>query len=122
MTLDIKKLEVQAGDEVCYIPAYPLGNSEKNWFLMKVEKVTPTGQIVLVNGERFDADGHEMAKQTNSRIRSKATICEATDEIRAKIKHAKNIQFLSRFDWDTVKDREALEDVIVALKLHGVIE
>lgn len=121
MSLNIKKLNVKAGDEVCYIPAYPQGNSEKNWFIMLVEKVTPTGQIVLVNGERFDATGSEIAKQ-QGRYSSKASIREASDELRARVKHAKNIQFLCHFAWDKVKDREALEDVIVVLKLHGVIE
>lgn len=66
--------------------------------LGEVAKRTPSGQIVLTNGNRFDKHGHEIGAAGWNRL----TLFEVTPEKREKIKHntlANNVHTaISRLD------------------------
>jgi len=50
--------------------------------LTTITRITPSGQIVLANGLRFNLDGWERTSEPNP-----ARIFPVTDEIRARIQH-----------------------------------
>lgn len=109
----IEELHVKPGEQVCYIPPYPLGNWERNWKILPVVKVTPAGQIVLPNGRRFDKEGYGIGDRGVIRL--------LTEELRTRMELAQNIELLENFKWREI-DAKTASDVITVLKLNGAID
>ncbi len=110
----VDELQVKSGEQVCYIPSYPSSNWEKNWEIITVGKVTPSGQIVLSNGKRFDKDGYGMGNE-------KGLIRVLTEELRTRIERAQSIDLLENVEWRKI-DAKTVHDLITILKLNGIID
>ena len=92
----IKPFQVQAGEEVCFRPHYP-PNDVRYTEILTVERVSPrTGCITTTDERRFDKDGFEI-RGSNSRSGMRNTICKLTPNLRARIEHVQNIQYIIRF-------------------------
>lgn len=84
---------VHPGDELVL-------NVGRSWKLVKVAKVTPTGQIVLDNGDRYFSNGRKIS----GRRWDTGSLHEATPERRQETAREKQITFLQTIKWHTVDD------------------
>lgn len=63
----IEPLEVEPGDEVCFIPVFPKNGHPEEWEILTIEKVTAkAGQIITTDGRRFDREGMEIGGEGRS--------------------------------------------------------
>jgi hypothetical protein len=67
--------------------------------LVKVDHVTPTGQIVLEDGSRFYGDGREVGKRSH-RFGVRSSLEPATPEMRREVIRQANVAFLKTVNWN----------------------
>jgi hypothetical protein len=97
-------LELKAGDEAIVRGSY--GQLE----LVRVERVTPTGQIVLVgSSSRYYPDGREVG----ARISNRSTLIEATPENRKEAQRQVNVRIIKAVKWDKVEAEKLVQIVAI---------
>lgn len=101
---------VKPGDEL----AVQGGYTNYTYRIVKVKRVTPSGQIVLENGSRFDNRGFPIASSKYDMDQ----LCLITPEIRYIIKRTTRLSYLKLIAWDKVSD-ELLDEVVQVLHRNG---
>ena len=79
--MDIDTKTLKPGDRVA-INASNYARSD--YTVAKVERVTPSGQVVMVDGRRFDARGREIG--SGLKYYDRARLCPLTEDVRAEIR------------------------------------
>lgn len=101
---------LKPGDEVA-IDCSKYGTDR--YRLGKVERVTPSGQIVLVGGERFDATGHRIGGNDPYH---RPTLCATTDKVRDWLKRQELHRLFSVLERCSDLPTATLEAIKAALK------
>src|SRR5260221_1490662 len=83
---------VKPGDEI----AVYSGGGYGDYSIATVAKVTPSGQIVLTDGRRFDKTGDKIGERTKW---NSTTLHILTDGIRADIARKSNVRYLANVQW-----------------------
>jgi hypothetical protein len=81
--------------------------------IVQVKHVTPTGQIVLTNGKRYDRTGQQIGGSMHLFARRELSL--ATDKLRAEIARESCIDYLKALDWKEFDDA-TLARVVAMLK------
>ncbi len=81
--------------------------------IVQVKHVTPTGQIVLTNGKRYDRTGQQIGGSMHLFTRRELSL--ATDELHAEIVRKSYIAYLKGLDWKAFDDA-MLAQVVAMLK------
>lgn len=105
--------DLKAGDEV----AIEHGYSNISYRIVKIEKVTPSGQIVVQSGLRFSSDGVELGANKFRRDR----LYPITDKIRASIQRDSDISYIQRVHWKTVNN-DQLTRIVAILKETEIVQ
>jgi hypothetical protein len=100
-------LNVNVGDEVAQYTGH--SGTVK---IRKVVKITPTGMIVLDNGDRYRADGRHRVGGNEWEY---SRLSEITDEIRAEAERQVNLAIIEAVKWRTV-DSEKLAQIVAILR------
>ncbi len=82
--------------------------------IVQVKHVTPTGQIVLTNGKRYDRTGQQIGGSKLLFTRRELSLI--TDELRAEIARESCIAYLKDLDWKAFDD-DTLTQVVAMLKI-----
>ncbi len=82
--------------------------------LVKVDHVTPTGQIVLEDGSRFYKDGREVGKKSHFGVRSRLE--PATPEARVEAIRQTNVVFLKTLNWNKIDPQKLVQIVEILNK------
>lgn len=96
---------VKAGDEL----AERYG-SYRGPEIVKVARVTPSGQIVLTDGRRFRSNGSEIGDRMVT-----SSLHILTPELRKEMQQQAHVSFLKNIDWEKI-DVKKLEQIVAVLK------
>jgi hypothetical protein len=96
---------IGVGDELV---EKPNGYSEMR--LVTVAKVTPSGQIILSDGSRYQANGTQKGRYWET-----SELFVATSELRQEIQRRSNVSTLKSIDWSKVSAGK-LEQIVAILE------
>jgi hypothetical protein len=85
-----------------------ISNRWSKW-LDKVDRITPTGRVILKNGTQFNPDGYQRGQTGWDRTSARP----ATNDDIAGINRSHLVQKLSRFQWDKLgaEDLKAVGEI-----------
>ncbi len=100
---------IKAGDEAVEVDDYG------RMTIVKVAKVTPSGQIVLGNEKRYRSDGREISSDKWHSKTLRLLTPELREEIAKKATRQRNLRVLNDVRWENVDD-EKLAQIVAILK------